>query len=249
MTFIKRKMNALRNLIIPNFTKLIFNNYINKTYLTGYGMEVGPGENPFSTAKETVFLEKFVENYESLFPGAKKDNYISGSAEDIPSPDDSYDFVFSAHCLEHCIDPIKVLKEFERVTKSNGLIFLILPHCNRTFDKGRTISKLEKHIIDYEKEVSKSEYIEESGRHFDVFEEFLEISTKFPRHNWISDAKNIDGSWNKDWIIENGIMHFHVWTQVEIVHLLEYLNYEIVLTIDIMPGRSDSFVVAAKVTK
>lgn len=249
MKSIKIKFIILKDLIIQRFHGFFFNRYINRKYLKGIGMEVGPGENPIATSKNTIFLEKFVNDYDKLFPKAKKAKFIDGSAEDIPAQDNSFDFIVSAHCLEHCVDPIRVLKEFKRVVKSDGVIFLILPHCERTFDKGRTISSLKSHIFDHESQVKKEDYLENEGKYYDVFEEFLQIATQWPRHTWISSAKNTDGSWNKSKILDGGILHYHVWTQTEIIDLLKYVGCRIILVMNVMPGRQDSFIVAAEVQK
>ncbi len=249
MTGLFIKLKKLKNLTIQRVQRFLFNRHINHKFLNGEGMEVGPGEHPFSVSKKTIFLEKFVDDYDVLFPKADKQNFINGEAENVPADDDSFDFLVSAHCLEHCIDPIAVLKEFKRVVKSSGLICLILPHCERTFDKGRFLSTLEGHIHDHENQVTKEDYLKTEGKYFDIFEEFLLIATKWPRHNWISGATNKDGSWNKRKILEEGILHYHVWTQNEVIDLLRYLDCSVNFVKEVMPGRPDSFIVIAEVKK
>jgi SAM-dependent methyltransferase len=52
----------------------------------------------------------------------------SGSATDLSKhADDSMDYVFSSHCLEHVNDPEKALEEFYRVLKPGGIAFIYLP--------------------------------------------------------------------------------------------------------------------------
>ena len=249
MININHKLTALRFIIAQKVQSIFFNMYINRKYLVGNGIEVGPGEHPFATAKNTIFLDYFVDGYDELFPNAKSHNYINARAEDIPAMDDSFDFVVSAHCLEHCVDPIKVLLEFRRVVKGSGVIVLILPHANRTFDKGRKFSNLEGHIEDYELGVTASHYLQTEGKYHDIFEEFLRISTQWPRHTWIDSVLNENGSWNKKKIIDRGIMHYHVWSQHEVIQLLEYIGCKINLVLEVMPGRFDSFIVSATVQK
>lgn len=44
--------------------------------------------------------------------------------------DKTFDLVFVCHSLEHCEDPIKALREFRRVLKEGGHLFISLPcHC------------------------------------------------------------------------------------------------------------------------
>lgn len=42
-------------------------------------------------------------------------------------PDKNFDVVISSHSLEHAYNPIKVLSEINRVLKTDGLLFLVVP--------------------------------------------------------------------------------------------------------------------------
>ena len=48
--------------------------------------------------------------------------------------------VFSSHSLEHFLDPIEALAEWDRVLAPGGLLFLILPFAPNTFDADRAVS-------------------------------------------------------------------------------------------------------------
>jgi len=49
---------------------------------------------------------------------------------ELTFPDNSFDFIFVCHSLEHCDNPIKAIKEFKRVVKEGGFVFISLPcHC------------------------------------------------------------------------------------------------------------------------
>jgi len=57
---------------------------------------------------------------------------LKGCMEDIPLHSDKFvDILFAAHSFEHTIDPIKTIKEFHRVLKPNGLIFIVTPYPNK----------------------------------------------------------------------------------------------------------------------
>jgi len=44
--------------------------------------------------------------------------------------ENEFDFIFICHSLEHCENPIQALREFKRVVKPTGCIFISLPcHC------------------------------------------------------------------------------------------------------------------------
>jgi SAM-dependent methyltransferase len=45
-----------------------------------------------------------------------------------PVPDNSFDMVFSSHCLEHLDDPAAALEEIWRVSRPGALVLIRVPH-------------------------------------------------------------------------------------------------------------------------
>jgi len=90
-----------------------------RKFCKGKGLDVGPCG---VTCDGTEFLP---------FPGAIPVDIRlpdSGSATDLSKyEDESMDYVFSSHCLEHADDPEKALEEFYRVLKPGGVTFIYLP--------------------------------------------------------------------------------------------------------------------------
>jgi SAM-dependent methyltransferase len=71
-----------------------------------------------------------------------------GEATDLGQiPADAYDFLLSSHVLEHISNPIKALREWLRILKPGGLLVLVLPHKERTFDHRRPITPLS-HLLE-----------------------------------------------------------------------------------------------------
>lgn len=62
---------------------------------------------------------------------------VVSPGDNLPFNDESYDFVVSSHVIEHFFDPIKAIKEWLRVVKVGGYVYIISPHKERTFDKER----------------------------------------------------------------------------------------------------------------
>src|SRR4029078_953482 len=62
---------------------------------------------------------------------------IVASGDELPFKDANLDDVVSAHVIEHFFDPVKALKEWYRVIRPGGYIFIIAPHRDRTFDQHR----------------------------------------------------------------------------------------------------------------
>jgi SAM-dependent methyltransferase len=75
--------------------------------------------------------------------------------EDIP--DNRYDFVLSSHNLEHMANPIKALREWQRVMKPAGHLILVLPYYRWTFDRARTPTPVEHMLEDYDRRIGEDD--------------------------------------------------------------------------------------------
>ncbi len=109
-------------------------------YLKGKkGIEIGgSAHNPFGLNTRNVDYTPDDNQYkkmESANVGEVLSVDILASGDAIPLPDESEDFVVSAHVIEHFPDPIKALKEWYRIVRPGGYIFMIVPHKERTFDR------------------------------------------------------------------------------------------------------------------
>lgn len=80
-----------------------------KQFCTGAGLDIGAGNFPFGSA----------------FP-------VSNSGVNAHNlycfVDESLDYIFSSHCLEHLDKPFEALKLWETKLKPGGVMFLYLPH-------------------------------------------------------------------------------------------------------------------------
>ena len=65
-------------------------------------------------------------------------------------PSSNYDFVLSSHVLEHTANPILALSEWARLLKDQGLLVLLLPHNEGTFDHRRPVTTLRHLIADFD---------------------------------------------------------------------------------------------------
>lgn len=57
-----------------------------------------------------------------------------------------YDFLISSNCLEHISNPIKAIKEWERVVKTGGHLLILVPNNKFGLDINRNITKFN-HIL------------------------------------------------------------------------------------------------------
>jgi SAM-dependent methyltransferase len=202
---------------------------------TGRGIEVGAGKTPYCSPANTEFLDRHTSNADAM---ESPDLVADGSA--IPRPNDHYDFLLSSHCLEHVPNTIKTLKEWLRVLKPGGILFLVLPHGERTFDRLREKTTLAHHIRDYEEDVAAPDrsHIEEIERGWRPLVSPEDEAGHKARWGW--DA------WDWDQRFANDVVHYHVWTQDEIVRLLHYLGLTILYANELVSERHDSFAVIAR---
>jgi len=113
------KFNATRESI---FRRYEINEVIQ--YAEGVGIDIGCGLNKIHTS--AIGINKILTDNDFGYPfGAQ----IKGEGDYLPwFNDNSLDYVFSSHCLEHIIDPKKALHEWTRILKVGGYLILILPH-------------------------------------------------------------------------------------------------------------------------
>jgi SAM-dependent methyltransferase len=89
---------------------------------------------------------------------------LISEAWDIAAADGAYDFVLSSHMLEHSANPIRVLKEWNRILTPGGHLLLVLPDGRRTFDHARPLTRIDHLREDFLRGTEESDmtHIEES---------------------------------------------------------------------------------------
>lgn len=111
------------------------------------GVEIG-GSHTNGFGLDTLNID-YTDDYTTVFKQeevrqsgkyAKVD--IVAHGDELPLADNSVDFVINSHVIEHVYDPIKTIKEWIRVVKPGGYVYIIAPHKERTFDKDRDRSTL-----------------------------------------------------------------------------------------------------------
>jgi hypothetical protein len=70
---------------------------------------------------------------------------------------ETYDFVVASHVIEHIANPLKALVEWVRVLKEGGVLLVIVPHKDGTFDHMRPVSSFEHLLDDFNRNVGEDD--------------------------------------------------------------------------------------------
>ena len=115
------------------------------------GLEIGPSaHNPFGldtikVGRDTKGTVYEAEELRICGEVQKLDYFCEG--DDLPFRDGMFDFVVASHVLEHFPDPIKAIKEWLRVVRRYGIVFIIFPHKDRTFDQDKPRTTLNQLVL------------------------------------------------------------------------------------------------------
>jgi len=84
-------------------------------------LDIGSGDKPFW--RGDVFVDDLsLEDAQRAgnSPASKIGFFVDANAENLPFDDETFDFVYCSHLLEHVLCPNKVINEILRVTKTSG---------------------------------------------------------------------------------------------------------------------------------
>jgi len=125
--------------------------------LRGTGIEIGALHNPLTVGADATVryvdrmdFESCVARYPELDPETLVYPDIVDDGFELSSlAHESYDFVIANHVLEHSPNPVQVLKNWCRVLKPGGLVFVSVPIARTCFDRDRLLTTVEHILEDY----------------------------------------------------------------------------------------------------
>ena len=150
-------------------------------YCIGKGLEIGgAAHNPFGldtlNVDITGSLNTIFKEQEKEYCGESMPVDVVADGSSIPFPDNSQDFVVSSHVLEHFPNPISALLEWNRLIKFGGIIFMIIPHKDRTFDRDSPRTTLQHLIDDYNSKIPQPHYhTKQEHDHVWITEDIVEL--------------------------------------------------------------------------
>ena len=129
----------------------------------------------------------------------------------------SYEFVVSCHNLEHIANPISALLEWKRILVNNGLLLLILPHRDRTFDRMRPVTTLAHLVDDY-----KSGIDEHDLTHVSEIESLHDCEMERPIISLEQLKERLAENFN------NRCAHHHVFNARLTAEMLDYAGFQLI---------------------
>jgi len=177
----KGKNVLVKNLEHQQSSYLVFpESELAHKYCLGKGLEIGgSAHNPFGLDTLNVdyssSLDTKFKKEEIRLCGRAREIDIVASGEAINLPEESQDFIVSSHVFEHFPNPIKALIEWDRLVKPDGVIFMIVPHKERTFDNDRERTPLSHLIEDYKNDETEITDDEHGHHHVWITEDIVEL--------------------------------------------------------------------------
>jgi hypothetical protein len=127
---------------------------LSERFVFGTGIEVGAGSRPFPLPKSAVCRYGDIRDRASLRGYFSTNRVTADHTLDAQTfagiPDNVYDYVISAHVIEHLEDPIGAIKNSLRVLKPGGVLLLAVPDRRYTFDRLRPGTPLEHILQDFQ---------------------------------------------------------------------------------------------------
>ncbi len=205
-------------------------------------MEIGALHTPLKVfnKSEVLYLDRMsVKDLRKHYPELRKFKFIKVDIVDDGEnlnkiKTSSVDFVIANHFIEHCENPIGVLKNHLRVLRKDGIIYWAVPDKRYTFDNIRQLTSNEHLEKDFK--------LGPQASRRDHYEEWV---------NKISTYKGKKAFKEINVLIKNKYsIHFHVWTMDSFRNFLIYVkrHYNLPFRIlEITPSVNEFIVVLKKV--
>jgi SAM-dependent methyltransferase len=170
-------------------------------------------------SSKTVWEGKISEGLTPNYTKNKLGRQFIREATDLKGINNgSYDCVASSHVLEHVANPLHALFEWKRVLKDGGVMLLVSPHKQGTFDHNRPETELSHLIQDMKNEVD-----EHDLSHLTEILKLHDLSMD-PRagtfDNFVTRSR---GNFN------NRCLHHHVFTAQSVICMIDYVGLKLLL--------------------
>ena len=139
--------------------------------------------------------------------------------------DGHYDFLLSSHCIEHLANPLGALREWQRVVRCGGVLILVAPHREGTFDHRRPVTTPE-HLLEDDR-------LQRPESDLTHLEEVLAL------HDLERDPGSTDADGFRTRSIanpENRCLHHHVFDTAAVIQMLDHAGLELLAVEAVAPA-------------
>jgi ubiquinone/menaquinone biosynthesis C-methylase UbiE len=194
-------------------------------YLRGQGIEIGALHVPLrlpSNAHAKYVDRMSVADLRQHYPELASLNLVNvdivSNGESLSEiANASQDFCIANHFLEHAQNPLQTLQTLFRVLKPSGVLFMALPDKRFTFDRDRPVTPIQHLVRDFEQGPAWSKQAH--------FEEWVRLVEKVAPDSVAQRVAQL--------IAEDYSIHFHAWTQAEMLEMLHAAQTIVGLHFDI----------------
>jgi SAM-dependent methyltransferase len=232
----KRFIAAIKNAIkesgiLPSFR---VRERLAASYLKGEGLEIGALHFPLKTPEGVVVRYVDIAGREEnirRFPELDASrivntDHIGNGFELATIPASSQDFIIANHVLEHAGNPLKVLLNWGRVLKPDGILLVTVPVAARCFDRGRRETTLEHFMEDFRVEGAGDArlYRERNREHFLEWLQVSEPNLARARGDAeaIMDGSTLEKRLEEMSGADDVEIHFHTFSEKSYKRLLEH---------------------------
>lgn len=127
------------------------------------GIEIGGSEHNTFNLPNCLNVD-YTDDENTIFKqgefkmcGEKMKVDIVANGDDLPFEEETLDFVISSHVIEHFFDPIKTIKEWLRVVKKGGFIYIIAPKSRALEGEDRPCTRIDELVKRHNGELKKED--------------------------------------------------------------------------------------------
>lgn len=189
--------------------------WLGRQYCLGTGLEIGALHKPMPVPGKVAYVDTRTKDdlmalYGSEVAGHElvPIDYLTDATTLTGIPDSSQDFVIANQVIEHLENPALAIQNMLRVVKAGGYVFLSIPDKRYTFDVNRPVTTFEHILHDYREG---PEWARQAH-----YEEWIQL---------VEQQEDRDGARLHFLMnIQRYPIHFHVWTQFEMIEMFRGLR-------------------------
>lgn len=216
-----------------------------RSYMTGaHGLEIGGPSRIFSGvgliplydvaaktdglnfSSKTVWASESGEDQNFVFGKKVLGRQFVREASHFPDiGTGAFDFVLSSHVIEHLANPLRGLREWGRVLREGGVLVLVVPHKDATFDHRRPVTKFEHILDDFSDDMG-----EDDRTHIP---EVLDLHD-FDRDLWADNREEFRARCEDN--MRNRCIHHHVFDTALAVRMVDHAGFQILAVDHALPN-------------